>query len=87
MHPTQECVLLPETFDCSGGEFFHKPHTVILRSILGARSHGRSLAKSVVLFGEHRKVVWRAEMPLSDAPLDGGLAPRNYGALPSGSRV
>jgi len=87
MHPTQECVLLPETFDCPGGEFFHKPHTVILRSILGARSHGRSLAKSVVLFGEHRKVVWRAEMPLSDAPLDGGLAPRNYGALPSGSRV
>jgi hypothetical protein len=70
MHPTQEFVLLPETFDCSGGEFFHKLRTVILRSISGGSSHGRSLGESVVLFGKHRKVVLNAEKPLSEAPLD-----------------
>jgi hypothetical protein len=75
MYSKQEFTLLPETFDCSGGEFFHKLHTVILRSISGGSSHGRSLGESVVLFGKHRKVVLRAEKPLSEAPLDWRTGP------------
>jgi hypothetical protein len=40
---------MPETFDCCGGKFFHKLHTVILRRVSEVSSHGRPITKSVGL--------------------------------------
>jgi hypothetical protein len=79
MHPTQVFSLLPETFDCSGGELFHKVHTVILRRISGGRSHGRSLATSVALLASVVTVGLRARTAAKNTPHWRTVPFRNYG--------
>ena len=80
-------ILMPRTFDWFGVEFRYELHALIVDTTLGASSHGRSLGKSVALFGKHLKVGLWIQSRQTKCPRIRGLAPRNYGGLPTGSTV
>ena len=78
---------MPKTFDWFGVEVRYELHALIVDTTLGASSHGRSLGKSVALFGKHLKIELWIQSRQTKRPRIRGQSPRNYGDLPSRSTV